>query len=383
MHHLIIGGGINGLMTAFELINAGCTVTLIEKNQIGQESSWAGGGILSPLYPWRYDDAISQLAKLSQSTYPNLLNTLHEKTGIDPECQQSGLSIFDIDDEEQAKQWASKYDYPSQILSAKEFSQQEPKYRPSAHKVFHLPSIQQVRNPRLLKAFKAYLIQSGVKILEQHDVLSFKTTNNKVTQVITNQGKFQGESITICAGAWSNQLAEKLGHHLPIIPIKGQMIIFKATPGFVSKILLSKNRYIIPRKDGRTLVGSSLEYSHFEKEKSQQARDELKKFAFSMIPELQQFNIEHHWAGLRPGSPNGIPFICQHPDIENLYFNAGQFRNGVVLAPASATLLVDLVLNRTPSVNPKTYAFEQTRTIDKMYQPFFEKYQHSLTTSNA
>ena len=117
------------------------------------------------------------------------------------------------------------------------------------------------------------------------------------------------------------------------------MILFKTNPHTISRIALDEDRYIIPRKDGHVLFGSTLEHTGFEKVTTAEAMNELKKIAIERYPALKNCPIVKHWAGLRPGSPQGIPYIGAHPDIEGLYVNAGHYRNGVVLGPASARLM--------------------------------------------
>jgi glycine oxidase len=145
------------------------------------------------------------------------------------------------------------------------------------------------------------------------------------------------------------------GLALQVGPVRGQMLLFKGPPGLVKTMTLYQQRYVIPRRDGRVLVGSTLEYVGYDKQTTPEARAELLRAACELIPELEHQPVEHHWAGLRPGSPQGIPVIGPHPGLDNLFINAGQFRNGVVLAPASARLLADHVLGRQPVFRAADY----------------------------
>ena len=164
----------------------------------------------------------------------------------------------------------------------------------------------------------------------------------------------------VCAsGAWSGALLEPTGIHLPIDPVRGQMILFKGRPGLLSCITLYKDRYAIPRRDGHVLFGSTLEYTGFNKQTTVEAREDLTRAAFELIPGLADLPIEKHWAGLRPGSPDGIPVVGAHPCIDNLYVNTGHFRNGVVLGLASANLLSDLIFQRQPSIQMDPYLPEK------------------------
>jgi glycine oxidase len=137
--------------------------------------------------------------------------------------------------------------------------------------------------------------------------------------------------------------------------------LLRAPPGIVRGIVLYRGDYLIPRSDGRVLVGSTLENAGFNKATTSQARNDLRTKAIEWVPALSKSQVEHHWSGLRPGSPAGIPYVGEHPHIRGLYFNTGHFRCGVVLAPASAQLATDLMLGRTPELSPTPYAVDAVR----------------------
>ena len=123
----------------------------------------------------------------------------------------------------------------------------------------------------------------------------------------------------------------------------------------LDRVVLSDGRYLIPREDGRILVGSTLERTGFEKQLTEQAHRSLYQSALDLLPALAECEVEAQWAGLRPGSPDGIPYIGAVEGFANLYLNAGHYRNGLVLAPASCRLVADLMLKRTPEIDPQPY----------------------------
>jgi len=141
------------------------------------------------------------------------------------------------------------------------------------------------------------------------------------------------------------------GLELAVEPVRGQMIMYQTVPGLLRHITLDRGYYLIPRQNGLVLVGSTLEYVGFNKDTTATARAELQDRALALMPALADYDIVRHWAGLRPGTKDNIPFIGEHPKISGLFVNAGHFRNGVVMAPASAQLLVDCMLER-PSFTP-------------------------------
>jgi glycine oxidase len=350
----IIGGGVIGLLTAREFVRAGCSVTVIEKSLLGQESSWAGGGILLPLYPWRQAKAISTLVIESIKNYSSLSSELFNATQIDPEWIDCGLLICKNPDFELASNWCKQHHIPFSQANSTFFSH----LNTLPIQPLWLPSIAQARNPRLLKSLKAYLLNTGVIFFENCEIFDCTIKNHKINSLSTNLGLFDVNQLIISAGAWTSVLLKKLipEQECPeISPVKGQMLLFDAKPETLSNMVLDDDHYLIPRRDGKILAGSSVEHCEFDKNTTSEIKDKLYSFATKLLPNLKDFPLIDHWAGLRPGTKQGIPYIDKHPEIKNLAINAGHFRNGLVMGPASAQLMADLILDRQPCVDPEPY----------------------------
>jgi glycine oxidase len=352
---LVVGGGLIGMLTARELALAGLSVGLVERGETGRESTWAGGGILSPLYPWRYPDSVTALATWSQARYAALAEALKTESGIDPEFQQNGLLILDTEETAQAQQWAENWQRSLELVDTDKTRELEPALGDIPAQALWMPQVAQMRNPRLAQALRKCIENLGVTLFEHTPVKGLVLGETGVHGVLTDQGEFNADRLVIAGGAWSALLLESIGMKLPVRPVRGQMILYRAESGVVQRIVLSRDRYVIPRRDGRILVGSTLEDVGFEKATTRAAMQELEAEARRLIPALADYQIEHHWAGLRPGSPQGIPYITQHPRIAGLFINTGHFRNGVVLGPASARLLADMLLEREPILDPSPY----------------------------
>lgn len=354
---VIIGAGVIGLMTARELALAGCRVTLLERGETGQEASWAGGGIVSPLYPWRYNAAVTALAAAAQEVYPRLASELSAETGIDPEFFACGMLMLDAEDAAAAQHWAR--------LQKKSVEHcQEPARRSGMSGLatdwregLWMPDVANIRNPRLLKALRASLLRHGVNIHTQCEVVSWQRKGNKVVAAQTRDGQsFSAAEYIVCGGAWTAALLKEAGvASVPVRPVRGQMLLYRLAPGALPCIVLTGGRYVIPRRDGHVLCGSTLEETGFDKSTTEAARISLMTSAARLWPALGKEAPLLHWAGLRPGAPEGTPFIGSVPGCENLWVNAGQFRNGLVLAPASAQLLADQMLGRPLQIDPQPY----------------------------
>ncbi len=358
---LIIGGGVIGLMTARELTQAGAAVTLVEMGATGREASWAGGGILSPLYPWRNPASVTALASWSQQIYPDLCQQLLEETGVDAEYRRSGLLVLDVEQRDVALAWAEQQRTQIDVLDKATLHEKEPGLDVHVDGALWLGNVGQIRNPRLGKALRRLAVDRGVQVREQEEVLELRVEDGRVRGVRTTEGTIDADRVVVCTGAWTAQLLEKIGRKPEIHPIRGQMILFYAKPGQIRHLTLLRERYVIPRTDGRVLIGSTLEDTGFEKITTSEAKEELYRIAVEMYPLLKRTPIEDHWAGLRPASPSGIPYIGPYPGVEGLYLNAGHFRNGLVTGPASARLLADLALGREPILPSAPYSLDANR----------------------
>lgn len=354
---VIVGGGVIGLLTAFNLAAEVEHVVLLDRSGVGQESSWAGGGIVSPLYPWRYNPAVTALAHWSQDFYPQLADRLFTTTGVDPEVHTTGLYWLDLEDEEQALAWAQREGRPLSAVEIPAVEQAVPVLGPGYSRAIYMADVANVRNPRLVKSLKAALhAMENVTIHEQCEVQGFIREGSTIAGVNTARGEIRGDHVVLSAGAWSGELLGLLGLELPVEPVKGQMILYKCAPDLLSSMVLAKGRYAIPRRDGHILIGSTLEHEGFDKTPTDVALESLKASAVELIPALADAELVGHWAGLRPGSPEGIPYIGRVSGFDGLWLNCGHYRNGLVLAPASCQLFADLLLGREPIIDPTPYA---------------------------
>lgn len=352
---LIIGGGVIGLTTALHLAETGASVTVLERGECGKESSWAGGGILAPLYPWRYSAAVNALALRGRQLYDRLVPQLHQQSAIDPELYPCGLALLDVDCFAPAIDWAQQWQQPFTRFDAATLAERFSDLASHPGGAFWLPALASLRNPRLLQAVLAVLRASPkVKLVEQCEVTGLNVVNGRVEGVSSTKRLWPAAQIIIAAGAWSRQLLP-ITPALPVTPVRGQMLLYEGA-GLLPGMVLADGHYLIPRRDGLILVGSTLEEVGFDCEVTATGRAELAAVASRLLPALAGREPVAHWAGLRPGSPQGIPFIGRWPTLDNLYLNCGHFRNGLVMAPAAAELLGDLLLGNAPRFDAAPYA---------------------------
>ncbi len=320
----IIGAGIIGLSSAYVLAKTGRSVIVLDRGEAGMEASWAGGGILSPLLPWDYPEEVALLAARGAALYPEWTEELRDASGIDPEYRKCGMKILPGSRSlEKARPWCEAHHAPHLALDDGVM----------------LPDVAQVRNPRLIRSLRKALEGIGVSILTHHEVVSFERCSDRISALLTAGGeKFTADNYVVCAGAWSRVLLEPEFSSPEIYPVRGQMLLFDA-PGLADSILLRDEIYLVPRKDGHLLVGSTLEYAGFDKSVSADVGRQLHRKAAGMLAGLERLQPVRHWAGLRPGSPGNLPTVGKHPEIQNLYLNCGHFRYGVTMAPECARML--------------------------------------------
>ena len=314
-------------------------MTVLERGELGQEASWAGGGIMSPLCPWDYPEEVTRLALLGMARFERFTSELTARTGVDTEYMRCGMRVLPPFDPQVATDWCEAHDM---------------RYELADDSIF-LPEIAQVRNPRLLRAMRERVVQLGGRIVEQCEVLGIETREGRVQHVRTSQGEFDADDYVLTAGAWSKALLGEHAQQLDIKPIRGQMLLFKFDTPPLPHILLQGDLYFIPRKDGHLLIGSTLEDVGFDKSTTEEARASMLKRAIALLPALQGMSVVRHWAGLRPGSNGNIPTIDRHPALENLYVNGGHFRYGVTMAPASAEVLLNKIFNKPQTLDAAPY----------------------------
>ncbi|TJY62071.1 FAD-dependent oxidoreductase [Sinimarinibacterium sp. CAU 1509] len=307
---VIVGAGVVGLSIAWSLRDSGAKIVVIDRQQPGQGASWAGGGILWPLPPDHIDPVIEPLLTRSLSLYPRFCAQIHELTGIDPQYWACGARYV-ADGREQA-----------------------------------FPQIGQIRNPRLLQSLAEAVRRSGIEIIADVEATGWISAGGSLRGIRTSVGDFACRKAVLAAGAWSAKLLD-----LPVRPIKGEMVLLRAAPGELEEIVIGSDVYLVPRRDGLVLVGSTLEDVGFDTTPTEHNRDWLLGRARQLHAGVDRWPIERHWAGLRPGVGEGYPIISGVPSMAGLYCCTGHYRIGLTLAPASAERIAGLMLGTIQS-NP-------------------------------
>ncbi len=354
---LILGGGVIGLTTAYFLAKAGVRVALVDKGDFGQESSWAGAGIISPGNPKRAKSPLGQLRAKSSSLFPELSVELRERTGIDNgylRCGGLELKLSEDALEERRIQVFLQEERGEgvncEVLDGNQLRELEPALSERLSGAVYFPEIAQVRNPRHVKALVAGCAKLGVELKPGCPAYAFERDGERISGVQCSDGTLRAERYLIACGAWSDLLLQQLGRPAGIRPIRGQIALLNASPPVLRRVLLASAEYLVPRPEGRVLVGSTEEDAGFDKRTTAGAIQNLLAFATRLVPALANAPVERCWAGLRPGSPDGRPFLGPVPQLNNLFIAAGHFRSGIMLSPGTALVMTELLTGRPTSV---------------------------------
>lgn len=353
---IVVGGGAIGLSIARELFRRKVAVVVFERGQPGREASWAGAGILSPGDPDRAVGAFARLMALSFRLHETWATELLAATGIDNGFRRcGGLVVGDTPAEargldEHSRDWRAQ-GIDACRLSRDDIRRIEPALNPDLAAVWHLPETAQLRNPRHLQALAAACSAAGVEIRTDCPVERLLGEGSSVIGVRTARGDLRADAVVVAAGPWSEELLAPVGVTIRTRPIRGQIVLLSTERPLLTAIVERGPCYLVPRPDGKLLIGSTEEDVGFEKGNTPEAIAELIAFAAHLAPATAQATFERAWSGLRPGNADGRPYIGAVEELRGLYVAAGHFRNGLQMSTGTATVIADLVTGRKPPVD--------------------------------
>ena len=356
MDCLIIGGGVIGLSLAYELARHGLRVRLIERGSPGQEASWAGAGILPPAVE-HAKDPYEQLLGLSNRVHTEWAQQLLDETSIDNGYRRCGGVHLAEGPGDAIALDKAVVDFSSRgvrvvKLAASELRQLEPALSlDSSGNGWHFPDEAQIRNPRHLKALVAACSKHGVEILSGIEVDDFEVRAGQVDQVLTTAGPMTAGAVCITTGSFSRRLVRRLGVQIAIKPIRGQMALLSCGYPLIKRIINVGKRYLVPRPDGRVLIGSTEEDVGFDRRTNSGAIADLLIFAHRLVPQLADAPLERCWAGLRPATYDGLPYLGEVPGASNVFVAAGHFRSGLQLSTGTAIVMSQLIRQEKPEID--------------------------------
>ncbi len=352
---LIIGGGVIGLSIAREMHKNGASdITIIERGKVGQEASFAAAGMLAPNAETHKIDDFYNFCSESNRLYPQFAAELFEETGVDIELDRSGtlyLAFSENDSAELKKRfdWQRSAGLNVEHLSSQETLAAEPFISPKVRESLFFPNDWQVENRKLLIALRKYAEINGIKIREGIEIREILIEGENVIGAASDDEKFLADITILTTGAWTSLI--KLGETVvpvTVKPIRGQMISFHPPEKIFRRVIYSPRGYIVPRADGRILVGATVEDVGFDKSTTEEGISFLRSVASEIAPSLTHLKITDCWAGLRPFADGGRPIIGEIDGFRNLIIATGHYRNGILLAPFTGKMVA--VLGRSLTV---------------------------------
>jgi glycine oxidase len=345
---IVIGAGIIGLSLAIELNKQGLHVLVVEKGEPGREASWAAGGMLVD-FPDETPLALRELATASAGMYPEFVRELEDESGLRIDLRSVGTLLL---------------------------SRVEDGRHPIETKVYALPQPPAVLEPELsesnTRGLSALFVKErcvdprdltiaaiaaarhrGIDFSSGDCVIAVETAHGKASGVRTSKTKFAAGVVVNCAGAWAGQIEP---HSFPTRPVKGQMLcVIMPEKEMMRHVVRAPDVYLIPRSDGRMLIGATVEEAGFDKQTVPETIQKLRQAAVDLVPKLAKARFLSAWAGLRPGTPDRLPILG--PTATPGYFVAtGHFRDGVLLAPVTARLMGQIITGKKPELNLSAFA---------------------------
>ena len=358
---VIVGGGVIGLSIAYALSHEGLKATVLDAGEIGRAASWAGAGLIPPFTRRLEHGPMIALRSGGAVLYREWSAALRDETGIDNGYRRTGgvdVAATDADESDlrtAAGRWRVE-GIAFERLSPEDFPRVEPALNPSLLGGYFLPDRAQIRNPRHLKALKAALEIRGVTLLPHTSLIGLERVGERVEGIKTTTGLLPCGQVVIAAGAWSGGLLVGFGARVSTPPLKGQIVMLRGDRPRLRRIIEHGKNYLVPRDDGRILIGASEESRGFDTRPSPEVARDLLDEAVSLCPVLAEAEVERTWAGLRPGSVDTRPYIGRLPGWSNVVIATGHKRAGLQLAPSTAEVVADLVLGRPPRIELSPFA---------------------------
>lgn len=366
---LIVGGGVIGLSIARSLRKKGVKdIAILERGELGREASYAAAGILAPQAEANRADDFFHFCRASNDIYPRFAAELKDETGHDIELAGSGTLYLAFSEQDIAEisrrfNWQTAAALAVERFTGNEIRKMEPHVSGAVREGLLFPADQQVENRKLLDALKRFAELNDIDLFEHSEVQSLIADHGGVRGIETDGQKFFARTTVLATGAWTSFI--KLGKNVvpvSVKPIRGQMVCFQPPSKLFRSVVYSPRGYIVPRADGRVLVGATVEDAGFDKSVTEDGVRSLVAEACNIAPALTKLDITDSWAGLRPASTDGLPILGELPETLGLVMATGHFRNGILLAPITAEIISDYIVSGINSAFLDVFGPQRLRT---------------------
>ncbi len=361
---LVVGGGVVGCAVAWSLAREGLRVALLERDGLAAQASGAAAGMLLPMDAVDPPGPLPDWGLRSLALFPEIAAELREGTGLDPEFEACG-AFYVATDEPQVEALRARRGRlpgpPLEWLDPGALRDALPAVTGDARGALWSPGEAHVRSPLLVRALAAAAEQRGAQIVLGAPVTGLLRSGARVVGVRTPSEEWGAEHVVLCTGAWAPACSGWLGSDvaLPIEPIRGQIVSLEAPRPTLPAMVVHESAYVVPKRDGSVVVGATQERTGFDCRVTAAGVAGLLAAGSRLLPPLADASFRSAWAGLRPGTPDGLPLIGPLPGVPGLLLAVGHHRNGVLLAPVTGRLIADRVCGKEPPADAAVFRPER------------------------
>lgn len=356
---VVIGAGVVGLAAARALAERGVRVLVIETTAVGAQASSAAAGMLAPQAETQEGSPLLPLALRARDRHLELAPELERETGISVGLSQTGLlEVAFTDEDERAlasrASWQRALGLPVEALGAAQLQALEPGLSTVARGGLSFAGDRRLDSRLLVRALAASAAARGVRILAGRPVAAIESAAGRVTGVRVGGETIAAAAVVNAAGAWAGALPGDPSPP-PVEPVRGQLVAFDVVPAPFRRVVASPRGYLVPRPDGRLIAGSTAERVGFDRSVTAAGLRAVLGIALELSPALADARVAETWAGLRPGTPDGLPVIGAGA-LAGLWHACGLYRNGILLGPLVGELIAALGLGETPPLDLAPFA---------------------------
>jgi glycine oxidase len=346
---VVLGGGIIGLSCAFELQSQGHEVTVLELQRCGGQASGAAAGMLAPFSEnVEGPDDFFRLCLQSLRLYPHWQETIKQVSKLPFAYENSGSLYVAFHEADLLLMqgrllWQREFGASACILEGAELLRQEPLLSKDIIAALHIPEESHVYTPHYIKALEQACRIAGVIIHESLERVEVVNWRSEVLIRSAEGGMFSGEKLIICSGAWAQELAATFDIRIPVYPIRGQICSYESNGESIRHMIFGSQGYLVAKDNGTLVCGASEDIAGFDVSTTERGIERLRRWNRSILPCLNEKKPIHRWAGLRPATQDGLPLIGPLSSSGHVIFAVGHYRNGILLSPATAKIVADLV----------------------------------------
>jgi glycine oxidase len=357
MRVIIIGGGIIGASIAWRLARERADVIVLERARLGQEASWAAAGMIAPQAEAQVAGVFFDLCLAARRVFDATVDRLIADSGVDPEYDPHGILYIALDTAERAElqaraRWHREAGAMVEELSGAEARKIEPAIASETLYALHLRDNRRVENRKLTQAYVAAAVKAGAQFREGVRVDSITMAGGRATGVGLHDGTaLNADIVIVAAGSWSHHVRGVEADRVALHPVRGQMLCFETRPQILTPAVFSMRAYLVPRRDGRILAGSTMEEAGYNKSVTLGGIEKISRGALAMVPALAELPFREAWAGLRPATKDLLPVIGPSPSVTNVIWATGHYRSGILLSALTGEVVADLVAGRAPSID--------------------------------